>query len=79
MLFRSLAPGCRADLVVLDPECAALAGRRGDVLLDAWVFAGDARAVRDVMVGGRWVIRDGRHDREEPVREQFARTLTEMA
>ncbi len=74
-----LAPGCRADLVVLDPECAALAGRRGDVLLDAWVFAGDARAVRDVMVGGRWVIRDGRHDREEPVREQFARTLTELA
>ncbi|MDT8265973.1 amidohydrolase family protein, partial [Roseomonas sp. DSM 102946] len=32
-----LAPGCRADLLVLDTEHPALIGREGDALLDAWV------------------------------------------
>ena len=25
------------------------------------MFAGGSAAIRDVMVGGRWVIKDGRH------------------
>jgi formimidoylglutamate deiminase len=36
-----IAPGARADLVVLDPEAPVLLGRSGDTLLDALVFAGN--------------------------------------
>jgi formimidoylglutamate deiminase len=67
----TLAPGCRADLIVLDDDAPTLYGRRGDDLLDALVFAGNASPVRDVMVGGQWVVRDGRHLREGEILARF--------
>ena len=51
-----LAPGERADFVVLDADASPLAGKAGDTLLDALVFAGGANPVRDVFVGGRQVV-----------------------
>lgn len=66
-----LEEGARADIVLLDPRHPALAGREGDDLLDAWIFAGDETPVRDVMVGGRWVVRDGRHDHQEEVADAY--------
>lgn len=56
-----LAAGCRADLVVLDAELPCLWGKAEDVLLDAVVFAGNRNPVRDVMVGGQWLVEEGRH------------------
>ena len=57
----ALRAGVRADLVVLDPKAPALIGRQGDALIDSLVFAGGRKAVRDVMVGGRFVVRVGHH------------------
>ena len=37
-----------------------------DGALDHLVFAGASAAIRDVMVGGRWAIKDGRHALEDP-------------
>ena len=54
-----IAPGARADLVVLDPETPVLLGRGGDTLLDALVFAGNQNPVRDVFVGGRQLVEEG--------------------
>ena len=62
-----LAPGCRADLVVIDDGRPALYGKSDDVLLDALIFAGNENPVSDVMVGGDWAVRDGRHAREDEV------------
>ena len=62
-----IAPGCRADLVVLDLESPTLTGLDGDGILDAWVFGPGATPVRDVMVGGRWMVQDGHHPAERPV------------
>jgi formimidoylglutamate deiminase len=59
-----LAAGCRADLVVLDADEPALAGQPQEALLDAAIFGPCRRPVRDVMVAGRWVVRDGRHPQE---------------
>ncbi len=56
-----LATGCRADLLVLDAELPCLWGKADDVLLDAVVFAGNQNPVRDVMVGGAWLVGEGRH------------------
>ncbi|MSP84051.1 MAG: formimidoylglutamate deiminase, partial [Alphaproteobacteria bacterium] len=71
----SLAPGQRADLVVLDPDHPSLAGRSGDTLLDAFVFAGNTSPVRHVMAGGRWIVRDGRHAHEDAVADAYRRTV----
>lgn len=66
-----LAPGCRADVVVLDPDHPALVGRAGDDLLDAWIFSGEDTPVRHVMAGGRWVVQDGRHPRQDDVADAY--------
>lgn len=71
----ALEAGRRADLVAIDPDLPALAGRCGDELLDALVFAGNLNPVRDVMVGGQWRVRDGRHSARDPIRRRFAETL----
>jgi formimidoylglutamate deiminase len=75
----ALAEGFRADLLVLDPDHPLLAGRTDDLLLDSWVFSGNVTPVRHVMVGGRWVVRDGRHPREEETLDRYRRVTRELA
>ncbi len=74
----ALAPGRRADLVVLDPEAPALLGQTPGTVLDAWVISGGmagATPVRHVMVGGRWVVRDRRHAAEEAIAARFSAVM----
>jgi len=66
----AIASGCRADLVVLDTDDPALADHAAQTILDAAVFGPCRAPVRDVMVGGTWVVRDGYHRDEEAI---FAR------
>jgi len=73
-----LAPGHRADLVVIDAGKPALIGTAGDVLLDAIVFAGNENPVRDVMVGGKWVVTEGHHVAEDPVLRAYRATLAQL-
>jgi formimidoylglutamate deiminase len=70
-----LAPGRRADLVVLDPKTPAFYGKSGDTLMDALIFATNDNPVKDVMVGGRWVIRDRRHPAQSEIAERYRRTM----
>ena len=51
----------RADLLVLGADEPALLGMPRECLLDALIFSVPLRPWRDVMVAGRWVIRDHRH------------------
>ena len=74
----ALASGRRADLIAIDTTLPALEGRSGDEMLDALVFAGNVNAVCDVMVGGQWRVREGRHSEREPIRRRFAETLREL-
>ncbi len=71
----SIEEGKRADLVVLDAEHPALVGREGHAVLDSWVFSGTDNPVRDVMVAGQWVVKRGRHPREEAVRSAYAEAV----
>jgi formimidoylglutamate deiminase len=75
----AIASGKRADLVVLDPEHPALTGRQGDTLLDSWIFSGNVTPVRDVMVGGQWLVRDGVHVHEEQALAGYRRTIKKLA
>ena len=48
-----------------------LADRHGETLMDAFVFNGAGGAVKNVMVGGKWVVRDGRHHEQEAIEARF--------
>ena len=75
----AIETGREADIAVLDAAHPLLAGKTGDDILDSWVFAGNETLVRDVMVGGRWVVRDGRHPEEEAIARDFVRTMEKLA
>jgi formimidoylglutamate deiminase len=71
--------GHRADLVRLDGEHPRLMGREHDALLDALVFSGNDSPVSDVMVGGRWRVRDGRHLEREPIATAYRAAVRRLA
>jgi formiminoglutamate deiminase len=66
----ALAVGARADLVALDMDDPALAGRDEDSLLDAWIFA-SRRGARCVWVGGRKLVVEGRHIARDRIAARF--------
>ena len=71
----ALAPGRRADLVVLDENDPDLAGRSGDAITNAFIFSGARGLVRDVMVAGRWVVEGRRHAKERAAATAYKRAL----
>ena len=75
----AIRPGFRADVVVLDTDHPALVGKDEDQLLDAWIFSGEDTPVRDVMVGGAWVVEDGRHRRQEEIAAAYRTVARELA
>jgi formimidoylglutamate deiminase len=75
----AIATGARADFVALDRNHPSLAGHSGDGILDALVFSGAAAAIRHVMVGGRWVVREGRHPAEERIAESYRAAMRRLA
>jgi formimidoylglutamate deiminase len=75
----SIAVGCRADWLVLDAQHPSIAGASADAALDRLLFAGADKAIRDVMVGGRWVVKDWRHSADERLRADFDRTMVNIS
>ncbi|WP_449430801.1 formimidoylglutamate deiminase [Pseudomonas putida] len=73
-----LAVGKRADWLVLDGQDPYIATAQGDAILNRWLFAGGDRQVRDVMVNGQWVVRQGRHAQEEQSALEFAGVLRQL-
>jgi formimidoylglutamate deiminase len=74
----SLEVGRRADVVVLDLDSTLFAGRSDDDIIDTFVFSGPADAVRDVMVGGRWLVQDGRHFAETAIAAGYRRAIQKL-
>ena len=56
-----IAPGALADLVTVGLDGVRLAGTSARSRLESVVFAAGAADVRDVIVGGEFVVRDGAH------------------
>ena len=48
-------------------------------MLDAAIFGPCRRPVRDVMVGGRWVVREGHHADESAVLGRYRKTMAALA
>ena len=75
----ALEVGRRADWLVLDSAHPSLVGAAPDTALDHLLFAGGDAAIRDVMVAGRWVIKDRRHAADDPVAPRFAALMRRLA
>ena len=75
----ALEAGARADFLVLDGDHPLLTGRAADVLLDSLVFSGNETPIRDVMTGGRWVVRDTRHHDQDAIAARYRKTVAALA
>jgi len=73
-----LVAGARADALVVDPGADAMLGVAPERSLDALVFSSPSAPWRDVMVAGRWVIRDGVHAEARSIGERFAAAMREL-
>jgi formimidoylglutamate deiminase len=71
----SLAPGRRADLLVLDSLHPNLDGVDAGEVLGRFLFCGNDNLVRDVLAGGRWVVRDGRHVDQDAVARRYTQAV----
>ncbi|MGJ7918759.1 formimidoylglutamate deiminase [Massilia sp. LXY-6] len=70
-----LAAGRRADLLVLDGAHPNLDGLDTGEVLGRFLFCGNDNLVRDVLAGGRWVVRDGRHVDQDAVARRYTQAV----
>jgi formimidoylglutamate deiminase len=74
----SIEIGKWADLVAIDPARAGLHGLAGDMMLDAYVFAGSQACVTDLWSAGRHMIRQGRHVARDAIAARYKSRLTSI-
>lgn len=74
----AIESGRLADLVALDAGAIDLAGKQGDKILDAYIFAGDDRLVTDVWSAGRHMVKEGRHIKRDAIVAQYRKQMTSL-
>jgi len=70
-----LAPGNRADFVVLDGRHPVLAGREESSILDSWIFTGGRELITDVFVSGIHLVKKGHHIHQENIENRYRDTI----
>lgn len=73
-----LASGEPADIVTLDKTYPSLMGRKGDVILDGWIFAGGRDAIDCVWANGVKVVQGGRHHLRHKAKRAYNLALSEL-
>ncbi|MBX3566704.1 MAG: formimidoylglutamate deiminase [Rhizobiaceae bacterium] len=72
-----IAAGGEASFVSLAADEVSLAGKTGDAILDAWIFARGTR-VDDVWAGGRKVVAGGRHKERDRIAARFRAAMLQL-
>ncbi len=65
--------------VVLDDQHPLLIAREEKHLLDTWIFSGNVPLVRDVIIDGEWLVRDGRHRARDRIAEEYRVAMHRLA
>ena len=73
-----LVAGARADALVVDLREDCLLGLPPTRALDALLFSSPGRPWRDVMVAGRWAVREHRHANAEAIAQRFEAAMHEL-
>jgi formimidoylglutamate deiminase len=66
-----LRPGALADFFTVDLKDVSIAGSSADDLLPMIVFSLNRSAIRDVVVNGRFILRDQRHGQYEEIVSRY--------
>ncbi len=70
--------GALADLMALDDGAVDLFEKRGDMILDSYIFAGDDRLITDVWSAGRHLVRDGRHIARNAITNDYRKVMHDL-
>jgi formimidoylglutamate deiminase len=73
-----LAPGKRADWLVLDPQHPDLHGHAMDSITNAMLFAAAGPVIDEVWVAGKVLVRGGRHPQREAALAGWRECLTRL-
>ncbi|MER9976985.1 formimidoylglutamate deiminase [Mesorhizobium sp. M0085] len=73
-----IAAGASADFVSLDGKHPSLAGKTGDAIPDAWIFANGTK-VDCVWVHGKKLVSGGIHARRDAIAERFRKVMTALS
>jgi formiminoglutamate deiminase len=73
-----LQPGAPMDVVSLTPGHPALIERRGDDILDGWIFCAGRAAVDCVWRAGTRVVTGGRHHLRDAIMARYRRALKRL-
>ena len=74
----AIAPGHRADLVVLDQHAPPWLGHDVDTLLDAFIIGGSRHDIAQVYVGGRCMVDHGVAKDADTSAREFARVVMHL-
>ena len=66
------------DHIVLNREHPLLYGKPAQDVIDSFVFSGNDTLIKDVMAGGKWVVRDGIHLHEQEISARYKKTIKEL-
>lgn len=69
----TLKPGAPADFFTVDLDDPSIAGSSPENLLANIVFSLSRTAIKDVVVGGKRIVADGRHAQQEQIVSEFRR------
>jgi formimidoylglutamate deiminase len=75
----ALKAGMRCDITVLDYAYPAMIGREKDAAIDTWIFTGGNAAVKDVIVGGKHLVKDRHHFDEDRIQNRFTETVRRLS
>lgn len=73
----AIAAGAPADFISLDAGHPTLAGKTGDAILDAWIFARGGK-VDCAWVRGRKVVSGGQHFRRDAIAARFRSVMMQL-
>jgi cytosine/adenosine deaminase-related metal-dependent hydrolase len=73
-----LVAGAPADVVSLDTKNPSLASRRGDALIEGWLFAARHSAIDCVWRHGRKVVSQGTHVRRDQIGTRYRAALGKL-
>jgi formimidoylglutamate deiminase len=74
----ALEAGRRADLLVLDSAHPNMEGLHEEDVLGRLVFCGNDNLVRDVLVGGHWVVQGGRHMAQDAIAGRYRQAVHQL-
>lgn len=73
-----LKVGMRADVLVLDANHPNLSNISSVNIVNTWLFSGNDNLVRDVLVGGKWQVKNSRHLHQAAIEDRFKKTMQQL-